>query len=290
MILCTTANARAQQAEAASLKFEVASIRQDPPDKYIPSNIPLSADDAYTHSGGLVSTHATLMNYIIFAYKVTDSSQYQLMSKQLPKWAQTESFDVEARADGNPTKDQMRVMMRALLEDRFKLAIHTETRQLPYYALELDKPGKTGPGLISHPEDGLCTTIMDKEAVKAMPRDKFRSCQPIWYNQKPLSSLHIDDFTMEQIAGSLGTLIVVLGRMDSLPVVDQTGLAGKFDFKIEFAWEPRKPPTADADTEPPPSGLTFTDALKAQAGLRMVKRTGPVTVYLIDHVEQPTEN
>ena len=282
LIACASA-----QAPGEKMAFEVASIRQDPPDKYIPSNIPLSADDAYTHRGGLVSTHATLMNYIIFAYKVTDSSQYRLMNAQLPKWAQTQSFGIEARAEGNPTKDQMRAMMRTLLEDRFKLSLHQETRQLPYYALMLDKPGQAGAGLISHPEDGLCTTMMDKDAPKPPP-GKLRSCQPILYGQKPMSELHIDDFTMEQIAGSLGNLIVVLGRMDSLPVLDQTGLEGKFDLKIEFAWESRgAPPAADADL---PTGPTFTDALKSQAGLRLIKRTGPVNVFVIDHVEQPTEN
>ncbi len=289
MSVVVNSSGQTQAATGEKMSFEVASIRQDPPDKYIPSNIPLSADDAFTHSGGLVSTHSYLINYIIFAYKITDSSQYPKLMKQLPKWAQTMSFDVEARADGNPTKDQLRVMMRALLEDRFHLAIHQETRQLPYYALVLDKPGQPGLGLKSHPEDGLCTTVMDKEALK-LPRDKFRSCQPIFYKLDPLSELHIDDFSMEQIAGSLGNLIVVLGRMDALPVVDETGLEGKFDFKVQFLWESRGTAPAEANAEPQVSGPGFTDALKTQAGLRLIKRTGPVQVFVVDHVEQPTEN
>lgn len=72
--------------------------------------------------------------------------------------ATTDRFDIQARAEGNPGKDQMRLMMRSLLADRFKLAIHHETRQVPAFAIVLVKPGKTGPQLQLHPNDAPCPT------------------------------------------------------------------------------------------------------------------------------------
>ena len=280
------------QAAGEKTVFEVASIRQDPPDKYIPSNFPLSADDYYIHTGGLVSAHATLINYIVFAYKITDHSQYPLLMASLPKWAQTTSFNVEARAEGSPTKDQMRVMMRTLLEDRFKLSMHNETRQLPYYALTLDKPGKPGPELQLHPDDGLCGTRNPEPNESRPPGKEPRPyCQPVIFNEvNGLTHLFIMPFTMQQIAGNLGQLGVMLGGLDPLPVVDETELSGKFDFNIKFLRAPKGPPAANADAEPSVPGATFTDALKMQAGLRLTKSRGPVNVFVVDHVEQPTDN
>jgi len=282
---------RTQAATGERMLFEVASIRQDPPGRYIPSDLPLSADDYYVHTGGLVSAHASLINYIIFAYRITDSSQYPLLMAQLPKWAQTISFGIEARAEGSPTKDQMRAMMRALLEDRFKLSIHMETRQLPYYALTLDKPGQTGPGLQPHPDDGLCTARNpDKNESRPPGKEPRPYCQPVIMNENGLAHLFIMPFTMEQIAGNLGSLGAMLGGIDALPVVDQTGLSGRYDFNIKFLRAPKGPPPANADAEPALPAPNFIDALRIQAGLRLIKSRGPVNVFVIDHVEQPTEN
>jgi len=68
----------------------------------------------------------------------------------LPKWVSTDSFDVQARAEGNSTQDQMCLMLRSLLADRFGLTVHVETAQPPVLALVLEKPGKTGPKLRPH--------------------------------------------------------------------------------------------------------------------------------------------
>jgi uncharacterized protein (TIGR03435 family) len=283
LIALAAANARGQA-------FEVASIRQDPPGKYIPSQLPLSGDDYYVGvHGGIASAHALLINYIIFAYKITDASQYPLLNAQLPKWAQTTSFGIEARAEGSPTKDQMRVMMRALLEDRFKLSMRLETRQLPYYALTLEKPGQTGPELQPHPDDGMCTARNPTREESTPPGKAPRPyCQPVIMPEDGLTHLFIMPFTMEQIAGNLGSLGVMLGGMDPLPVVDQTGLIGKYDFNIKFLRAPKGPQNSEA--EPALPAASFVDALRMQAGLRLTKRTGPVQVFVVDHVEQPTEN
>src|SRR5580658_5634043 len=74
----------------------------------------------------------------------------------LAKIVGNDFFDIEAQAPGNPTKDQMRLMIQSLLAERFKLAVHFETRDAPVFALTLVKPGKTGPKLLPHSEGPPC--------------------------------------------------------------------------------------------------------------------------------------
>lgn len=95
--------------------------------------IPLGLGDVYTPSGGrFVAVNRTLVDLVVFAYKVTNGQGHFLLP-QLSGWAITDRFDIEATTQGNPTKDQMRLMMQALLAERFRLAIHYETRQVPAY-------------------------------------------------------------------------------------------------------------------------------------------------------------
>jgi len=75
---------------------------------------------------------------------------------QTPKWVNTDRTAVEARAEGNPTKDQMRLMMQALLADLFKLAVHFETREAPVFELMQVKSEKTGPKLHPHSDGPPC--------------------------------------------------------------------------------------------------------------------------------------
>jgi uncharacterized protein (TIGR03435 family) len=97
---------------------------------------------------------------------------------------------------------------------------------------------------------------------------------------------------MGQIAAYLSEMAYgfgVLGEMDNRPIIDQTGLRGKFDLDMEFALpKPSLPP--GTDPVPGEPGLTFVNALRDQLGLKLVKQTGPVEVIVIDHVERPSEN
>ena len=146
------------------MEFDVASVKQDTTPlspQTVHSNVPLGPQDMYSPTGGLLSaTNFPLLQYMVFAYKLT-STQFQSVQSQLPKWATTNRYDIQARVAGNPTKDQFRLMMQALLADRFKLAIHYEIKQQPIFALVLDKPGKLGPKLQPHPADSPCSTAGD---------------------------------------------------------------------------------------------------------------------------------
>jgi uncharacterized protein (TIGR03435 family) len=292
-ISAQTANAPDwQTAAGGKLSFEVASVRESAPNAPYSGNVDLDGSDyLLRYNGGLVKTDGLLISYILFAYKVQDASQYPLLDAELPKWTQTERFIVEARPEGSPTKDQIRLMMQSLLADRFKLAIHTETRLLPMYSLMLNNPGKPGPKLQPHPDDGLCTKMPDKSPPPAKNSAPAPSCGLFIFTDNPqLPHMRMMDYTMEQIAGGLETVGVAVGGLDRIPLLDRTGLTGKFDIDLDFQRAPKPGRPPDPEVEPEAPAPSFVDALKTQAGLKLVKQTGPVDVYVIDHVEQPSEN
>ena len=139
-------------------EFEVTSVRLNKTDSTAYSNFPLGPGDVYVSNGGrFLATGLPLITYVAFAYKII-GNQAQYLLPQFPEWAKTDRYDIEARAEGNPGKDQMRVMMRGLLAERFRLKVHTENREVPVLAFMLDKPGKTGPQLWLHTESDNCPT------------------------------------------------------------------------------------------------------------------------------------
>jgi Protein of unknown function (DUF3738) len=145
-----------QTAAGGKMQFDVASVKPTQSAGRPATNVPLLGD-VYAPTGGLFSaTNTPLMNYLRFAFKDMKLA-YQSTSDLSagPNWIRTQPYDIEAKAQGNPTKDQMRLMMQSLLADRFKLVVHYEKRLLPAYALVLSKEGKTGPQLKS--DDGSCS-------------------------------------------------------------------------------------------------------------------------------------
>jgi uncharacterized protein (TIGR03435 family) len=161
-----------QTAAGGKMSFEVASVRQDPSGKFMTPPYSIDSDDDYSSTGGLFTADAPLTTYISFAYKL---DQMHSMLSRLPKWASTEHFEIRARAAGNPTKDQVRLMMQSLLADRFKLAIHFETRELPVLALTLLKPGKLGLKLRPHAEGPACNVVAPRTANSTVNLDMFRA-------------------------------------------------------------------------------------------------------------------
>ena len=96
------------------------------------------------------------------------------MLAHVPKWVSTDSFEIQAVAEGNPTKDQMRLMVRSLLADRFGLEVHTVTAQVPVLALVLEKPGRTGPKLALTLRVSLAMSICLPKIRGKMPLACFR--------------------------------------------------------------------------------------------------------------------
>ncbi len=216
--------------------FDVTSVKLNKSSNPPNSNFPLGPGDVYVPNGGLFSaTGLPLVTYLFFAYKII-GNQGQYLLPQLPGWATSDRFDIQARAEGNPSKDQMRMMMRSLLADRFKLAIHSESREVPVLAFVLAKPGKTGPQFQPHSSDSPCPTTTGASspgsANTASPTQTVAGGFPALCNGVlglPPSApgrLHIGgrNMTLKFLADSLSAG-ANLGR----PMIDQTGLEGTFD-------------------------------------------------------------
>lgn len=165
------------------MEFDAASIKQNLSHDPAHTNVGLSGFDEGSPNGGFLSAvDFPLSVYIMFAYKLTPY-QMQFLQPQLPKWAATDNFDVEARAQSSPTRDQMRLMMQSLLADRFKLAVHIETRQLPGLAVVLEKPGKTGPRLVSLPNDVPCAVASPASPGVPPPPGKYDGWFTPWWRR-----------------------------------------------------------------------------------------------------------
>lgn len=280
-----------QKAAGGKLEFEVASVRpsQAPYANQSNSNLDLDASDIFRYAGGPIRTTGNLIGYIAFAYRIQDGSQYPSLNAQLPKWAQSESFAVEARAPfEHPTKDQIRLMMQSLLAERFGLRLHTEVKTLPVYALTLAAPGK--PGLQQHPADDKLCAEPAAEHPKAKGDPYPPSCMLIVFDlsAENLRRMRIMDYSMAEIAGQLDGPMARIALLDPMPVVDRTGLSGRYDLSVDFAQPAR--PNADLSNEAPEPGLPFLEALKQQAGLELVKTTAPVVTYVLDAVQEPRPN
>lgn len=291
---------QAQGQPAESLAFEVASVRANTSDAPASSNFPLNVAPMYAATGGLFSaTNFPLVTYIFFAYSLS-GNQAHFLVPQLPGWVMNERFDIQARAPGsNPTKDEMRLMMRSLLAERFKFTTHTEQREVPVLAMVLANPGKTGPQLQPHPADAPCQTGADALSATKTTPDMFSQKIPGGF--PPICGAVLG--TPPSAPGRLGFggRSVTIGYMADMfgqrmdlgrPMIDATGLTGTYDFLLEFAADSRAqvataPPV---DAAPDPDGPTFEQALRDQLGLKLDRRNSSMPVMVLDHVERPTPN
>jgi len=162
------------------------------------------------------------------------------MEKQLPGWVMTEKYDITAKTDKHDaTKDEMRLMMRALLAERFKLAIHSETQQMPVYGLVLAKPGTLGPKLVAHLSSEPCDTTPPTQAkgAKAPPLTVAGGFPAICGGIVGLPNSTPGMTTLGGRNVPIGQLASVLTGLGNLgrPVQDQTGLTGTYDFVLELA-------------------------------------------------------
>ncbi|RXH58892.1 M56 family metallopeptidase [Granulicella sibirica] len=196
------------------------------------------------------------------------SFAYSVQLKQIvgaPAWYETEKYDITAVPDtpGAPNVAQLRSMVRKLLVDRYKLTLHHDKRDLSVYVLSV---AKSGPKMTKGEDD-----------PNGLPGFQFRG----------LGKLSVFHSTMPEFAQMMQESIL------DRPVVDQTGLAGRYDFPLNWAPDDSQfggaaasaPPATD--TEPLPNLFT---AIQEQAGLKLDATRAPTDVLVIDHLEKPSEN
>lgn len=274
--------------------FDVASVKPNTSNNPPYANFPLGPGDVYIPNGGYFSARGfPLVTYIVFAYKVI-GNQAQYLLPQLPNWTKTERYDIEARTDGNPGKDQMRLMMRSLLADRFQLRTHYEEREVPVFAFELAKAGKLGSQLKAHLDDPPCTTdAQPSSTVPTLPNGLPTLCNGIF----PLPATIPGCLRIGARNVTLGFLADSLSAGSGLgrPMIDQTGLPGRFDFTLEFSRNVVQPapggPAASGNLMPPDtSGPTLAQALRDQLGIKLSAQRSSIHVLVLDHVERPTPN
>jgi len=225
--------------------FEVASVKVPP----VVSGEPYAINLGAIQHDTLTLTNASLADCVRFAYGLT--SDRQLFG---PDWIKSKElrYDIVAKMAPGTAREQALHMLRALLAERFKLALHSEQRVLPYYALVVAKGGPKMPQANDAPA-----------SAPTGVQGQFR----IISNRMPMS-----------------TVVTLLSRYMRAFVVDQTGLAG--DFEVKLVWTPDGRPIPDDERGP----SVFT-AVEEQLGLKLVSRKGPMEVLVVDRAEKtPTEN
>ena len=285
-----------QTKAAGKMEFEVASVREDN-GPFTPPNFALSPDDAYLANTDTLTADFNLSTYMEFAYKLwPTSSEHHALYDSLPKWVTTQRYKIQAKVDHPATKEQMRLMMQTLLADRFGLKLHFEDKEVPVILMTLTKPGVLGPRLRPAATASCDVTPSPPPAQRKDPQTISVDEIP-WtcnYTLMPRSGKMLlggaRHTSMQLVADFLGSLGGNFGLV-SRPIVDQTGLTGRYDFTLEFA-QPQRPnatPEAGAEQEAP-AGPDLIQAAREQLGLQFKPGKAVVSMPVIDHVERPSEN
>lgn len=282
---CVVCSLHAQEAKPP-LAFETASVKMAPADAQpTQSGLMLPSDHAKLPRGLWTLTWA-LPTYVFFAEGLDEPAQYTELTRSMPAWTQQHMFTMTARIEGEPSRGELQQMMHTLLVERFALQVHRETHDGPVERLIQIKPGTPGPSLKPHPADEACDPGPARFGVAPSP-GKPAACGVVLYRSADgLLHLVITDTTLAEAARTLGGLAGQVGGRDSLPIVDGTGLPGRWDMTLAFRMD--KPGTAPDALDEGGGGPTFTGAVEHQLGLKLVKGTGPVHTLVVDHIAEPT--
>lgn len=162
-------------------------------------------------------------------------------------------------------------MIRTLLAERFTLRVHTETRQMPVYAITVARPGKLGPDIRPSTDD--CDPLPAHAVGKTQDPDARPICRLSYDNQEP-------GIRRMTSSGPMAQLVDAVQRNVNRPVIDAAGLSGSFEWELRFAMRESIQSSAPS----------IFAAIRDQLGFTLEPRTGPVEVLVIDSVEMPTPN
>jgi uncharacterized protein (TIGR03435 family) len=260
--------------------FDVVSIRPSP------SESTEAEDIRPTPFGRLTATNATGRSLILRAYGLVD---VQLIGA--PAWLNRERYDIDARVAAPPGgSDALLPLLRSLIVERFKLSARQETRELPAYALTFARRDRQLGSLIRTTQaDCTKPTTMTQDEVRASVRDGWPPCGmqyvvgflttgPNGNNRK--MRVRRSGIPMAALASGLQPIV-------DRPVIDQTGLEGRFD--VEYSYSPQ-PPTPGVESVFGPDAPAISVALEEQLGLKLESRRMGVPVLVIDSIDRPSAN
>jgi uncharacterized protein (TIGR03435 family) len=255
--------------------FEVASVKSAVPSGGRVGSS-MHGGPGTSDTGRIIFTNVTLMNVLPRAY---DVKPYQVTG---PDWLSSERYDITATIPPGTTKEQFNLMLQRLLAERFHLALHHETKELQGYELIR---GKTGPKL--KPSTEIGPNVEPTEAPKTDASGFPQLSAPGLVMMEGVHGTTVVSFLTAR-AQSLSALVEMLSKEFRLPVVNKTGLTGKFDFTLEFA--PQVPGSLPLET-PDESAPNLVSAIPQQLGLKLDPKKIPVDILVIDRADKvPTEN
>jgi uncharacterized protein (TIGR03435 family) len=243
---------------AAQPKFDVVSIHvRDPKAGMVVTDPNIPA----VRPGGVYITQSTPLIFLIsFAYNIKDPA---LTLSGLPKWAEQTGFLISANAGPNfpdlsegENYEQVRLMVRAMLEERFRLKIHSEARRGSVLNLEVDKGGPRMKEVPKPQKDGRVNMALSDSGGRMITE-----------------------------AGTMGGMVGALTLFLEQPVIDKTGLTGNYSFDIRWKSDGPARDSLGADG----LGLLVSN-LKDQLGLVLKKDSGLIDYWVVDGVEMPSEN
>ena len=231
----------------APLAFDVASIKES-------TSLEAGGSMRLMPDGGIRTYNMPARNLITVAYQL---QSFQLIGA--PEWTRTTKYDILAKPAETKTRDEIFLMIRTLLADRFKLSVHREERQVDGYAMVRGRTSELGPGLKP-------SAIDCDKAFATTPRCRQGGLD--FGSTNSMKSFGIPIWSLLQM---------VIGQMGS-PVSDETRLTGTYD--VTLRWSTEVAPTDDAPT--------FVTALEEQLGLKLEKRRVTTEVFVVDRIEHPT--
>lgn len=194
----------------------------------------------------------------------------------------SERYTISAKSAGQENRAVMNgPMLQAVLEDRFRLKLHSEIRQVPVFALTAIKSGAR----LKPFQEGTCTPVDYAQGPPRPSPGQPPFCQnKIGAKGANVRTYHMPGATVTTFSETLG---LILGRQ----VIDKTGISGRFDFDFEFAIDQSTPGfVPNAAPADPAGGESVFTAVQDQFGLKLESTKGPGEVLVIDHVERPSDN
>ena len=263
-LLLFVASAARGQASARE-EFEVAAVKPFTPN---PNGWTVRTE------GGPGTSDPNRIRYINLNFKNLLATAYGVRDGMIsgPAWLDSERCIIEATIRPGATKEQVNQMLQNLLLDRFKMTLHRETRTVTVYELTVVKKGPKLREFVENapaPADGKWSTTEKDGFVRIRP-----SHIPVIFEGHAWGR-----------GETVSELVNYLSSELKAPVVDKTGLTGKYDYNLEFSG------ALSAATDRADSAPDFVTAVRDQLGLKLESKKGPMDLLVIDHIEKtPTAN